>query len=239
VDDECAGARELPPDSPLVEKLQAEAPGSCLAVRLAKTHERDSDSEPLLVCDLCASLGGRSTCVPSLVGGEVIGSVLVQHAAPLAPRDQRRVAESVIQAAPVLGNLRNLALAQARALTDALKQINNVCGHEKGDEVLAAVAAVVSRTIRASDFAGRYGGEEFILLLPDTDGAGALVAAEHVRQAIADIVVGGLPHTITASFGVAALREDATEPALLLRATDRALYLAKAGGRNRVEYIPG
>jgi diguanylate cyclase (GGDEF)-like protein len=184
------------------------------------------------------------------------------------------VEESITQASPVLANLRNLALSQARAMTDGLtglpnrrsiedtlkrmaayaertatplgavlfdldhfKQINDLSGHEKGDEVLAAVGAVVSTTVRASDFVGRYGGEEFILLLPDTDRGDAIAIAEKVRVAIAEIDVAGVSRAISASFGVAAIPDDAAEPTLLVRAVDRALYLAKAQGRNRVETL--
>jgi two-component system, cell cycle response regulator len=118
---------------------------------------------------------------------------------------------------------------------DHFKQINDLFGHEKGDEVLAAVAAVIHSGVRASDFAGRHGGEEFILLLPDTDRSSACVIADKLRQSIAAIEVTGVSLPITASLGVAALPDDAAEPTLLLRAADRALYLAKAKGRNRVE----
>jgi diguanylate cyclase (GGDEF)-like protein len=265
---------ELPDDSPLAGQLQTAQPDSCLAVRLGKTHERNDEQEALLTCDLCGTTSGNSTCVPSLVGGEVIGSVLVQHRSSLEGPDRRRIEESMTQASPVLANLRNLALSQARALTDGLtglpnrravddtlkrmaahaertatsvgivlfdldhfKQINDLCGHEKGDEVLAAVGVVIASTLRASDFAGRFGGEEFILLLPDTDRDGAVVVAEKLRQAIAAIDVVGVSRPVTASLGVAAGPEDAAEPTLLLRAADRALYLAKAHGRNRVETL--
>jgi diguanylate cyclase (GGDEF)-like protein len=263
---------ELADGSPLVDRLTAAEPDSCLAVRLGRMHERIKGHEPLLTCELCGLTDGNSTCVPSLVGGEVIGSVLVQHPSPLDPVSKRRVEESMTQAAPVLANLRTLALSQARALTDGLtglpnrraiddalkrlaasagrtssplgavlldldhfKKINDLCGHEKGDEVLAAVGVVVATTLRASDFAGRYGGEEFIVLLPDTGREGAVVAAEKLRQAISAAEVTGVSRPITASLGVAAIPEDALEPTLLLRAADRALYLAKAKGRNRVE----
>jgi diguanylate cyclase (GGDEF)-like protein len=260
--------------SPLNDRLQAAQPDSCLAVRLGKTHERSVDQEPLLTCDLCGATNGNSTCAPSLVGGEVIGSVLVQHASPLDAWGKRRVEESMTQASPVLANLRNLALSQARALTDGLtglpnrravddtlkrmaahagrtssplgavlfdldhfKQINDLSGHEKGDEVLAAVGEAVTSNMRASDFAGRFGGEEFILLLPDTDREGAVIVAEKMRQAIAAVDVAGVSRAIRATFGVAALPDDAGEPTLLLRAADRALYLAKSRGRNRVETL--
>jgi diguanylate cyclase (GGDEF)-like protein len=261
-------------DSPLAAALQAAEPSSCLAVRLGKRHERNGDQAPLLTCEICGVAKDNSTCVPSLVGGEVIGSVLVQHPSPLDASGRRRVAESMTQASPVLANLRNLALSQTRALTDGLtglpnrrsiddtlkrmaahaertstsvaavlfdldhfKQINDLCGHEKGDEVLAAVGVVITGALRASDFAGRFGGEEFILVLPDTDRAGAVAVAEKFRVAIAAIEVTGVSRPITASFGVAAVAEDATEPTLLLRAADRALYRAKANGRNRIETL--
>jgi diguanylate cyclase (GGDEF)-like protein len=120
---------------------------------------------------------------------------------------------------------------------DHFKQINDLFGHEKGDEALAAVGAAIPSSLRASDFAGRFGGEEFALLLPDTDRAGAVAVADKLRQAIAAIDIASVSRPITASFGVAAIPEDAAEPTLLLRATDRALYLAKANGRNRIETI--
>jgi diguanylate cyclase (GGDEF)-like protein len=260
--------------SPLADRLKVAEPDSCLAVRLAKTHERSVDHKPLLTCELCGLIDGNSTCVPSLVGGEVIGSVLVQHASPLDVWGKRRVEESMTQASPVLANLRNLALSQSRALTDGLtglpnrraaddalkrmaahsgrtssplgtvlfdldhfKQINDLCGHEKGDEVLAAVGMAVLGNLRASDFAARFGGEEFILLLPDTDRDGAVTVAEKLRLAIAAVEVAGVSRPITATFGVAAMPEDADEPTLVLRAADRALYLAKSRGRNRVETL--
>jgi diguanylate cyclase (GGDEF)-like protein len=212
-----------------------------------------------------------STCVPSLVSGEVIGAVLVQHPSPLNEEERRRVDESMAQASPVLANLRNLALSESRALTDRLtglpnrrsiddtirrmaaqarrtdtpfatvlfdldhfKRINDLFGHEKGDEVLAAVGSVVATTLRASDFAGRHGGEEFIILLPNTDRDSAGTVAEKLRLAIAAIEVVGVSRSITASLGVAALPEDAAEPTFLLRAADRALYVAKARGRNQI-----
>jgi diguanylate cyclase (GGDEF)-like protein len=265
---------ELAEGSRLLDSLKAAEPDACLAIRLAKTHERSVDQKPLLMCDLCGKTDGNSTCVPSLVGGEVIGSVLVQHALPLDAWGKRRVEESMTQASPVLANLRNLALSQARALTDGLtglpnrrsaddtlkrmaahagrtssslgavlfdldhfKQVNDLCGHEKGDEVLAAVGLAVMGSLRASDFAARFGGEEFILLLPDTDRDGAVTVAEKLRVAIAAVEVTGVSRPITATLGVAALPEDADEPTLLLRAADRALYLAKSRGRNRVETL--
>ncbi len=120
---------------------------------------------------------------------------------------------------------------------DHFKQINDLFGHEKGDEVLSSVGVAVTSALRSSDFAGRHGGEEFILLLPDTDGEDAVMVAEKLRLATRRDRGARRPASITASFGVAAMPADGSEPSSLLRTADRALYLAKAGGRNRVETL--
>lgn len=120
---------------------------------------------------------------------------------------------------------------------DHFKQVNDIFGHEKGDEVLLSVGVAVTSTLRSSDFAARYGGEELILLLPDTDGETAVRVAEKMRLALASVDVPGVPRAITASFGVASMPDDGSEPSFLLRTADRALYLAKAGGRDRVETL--
>jgi diguanylate cyclase (GGDEF)-like protein len=118
---------------------------------------------------------------------------------------------------------------------DHFKQINDTYGHAAGDDVLAAVGAAMRATIRASDFVGRYGGEEFVILLPDTGREAAELAAEKLRSAIATTTVSGVTRPITASIGLAVLPDDAGESVALLRQADRALYAAKSNGRNRVE----
>ena len=116
---------------------------------------------------------------------------------------------------------------------DNFKQINDQFGHAKGDEVLAAVGVALRASLRASDFAGRFGGEEFLILLPETTLDGAFVTAENIRMAIAALVVPGTDHPITASLGIADLLQHAGSADRLLREADRALYSAKAAGRNR------
>ena len=211
-----------------------------------------------------------------MVGGQVIGSVLVEHDADLGETGERRLAESVAQAAPVLANLRNLALAERRAATDPLtglpnrravqdalkrmsahamrsgqplaaigldldrfKDINDRFGHEAGDTVLAHVGALLSTSVRASDVVGRLGGEEFVILAPDTDAAGAATLAENLRAALQREGVPGVEREVTASFGVAILPDHAQTGEALLRLADRAQYAAKAGGRNRVVVATG
>jgi diguanylate cyclase (GGDEF)-like protein len=101
------------------------------------------------------------------------------------------------------------------------------------------VSQALVGTLRASDFVGRQGGEEFVVLLPDTGLEGALVAAENVRVAIEALRVPGLERGVTASLGVAVYPEDSVDPDMLLRHADRALYAAKEAGRNRVEAAAG
>jgi diguanylate cyclase (GGDEF)-like protein len=121
---------------------------------------------------------------------------------------------------------------------DHFKQINDTHGHAAGDDVLAALGTTLKASLRASDFVGRYGGEEFVILLPDTGYAEAGTTAEKIRAAVAAITVSGVSRPITASIGLAVFPDDAHDSVSLLRNADRALYSAKSNGRNRVEAAP-
>jgi diguanylate cyclase (GGDEF)-like protein len=127
-------------------------------------------------------------------------------------------------------------LAVAFLDLDHFKQINDTFGHERGDEALAAVAEVMRETLRESDFVGRYGGEEFLLLLPDTDATAAHATAAAVRTAITRLSLPGLDRPITASVGIAILPTDSIDTETLVRSADRALYAAKSNGRDRIEF---
>jgi diguanylate cyclase (GGDEF)-like protein len=118
---------------------------------------------------------------------------------------------------------------------DRFKKLNDTFDHQVGDQALASVGATMRSGLRDNDFAGRSGGEEFAIVLPNTDAAGALAAADKLRQAIADITVPGLDLHLTASLGVAVYPEHALSTERLERLADAALYLAKRSGRNRVE----
>ncbi len=128
------------------------------------------------------------------------------------------------------------ALRHARPLTLALldvdhfKTINDSLGHERGDVVLAAVAAALSDVARAEDVLARLGGDEFALLMPETDEEQALAAVERARRAIAGIGLEGGP-TVTVSAGICGL-EHAGDPDSLVRLADGALYWGKAHGRD-------
>jgi diguanylate cyclase (GGDEF)-like protein len=116
---------------------------------------------------------------------------------------------------------------------DRFKFINDTHGHGVGDATLAAFSARLAGALRAPDRAYRYGGEEFCLLLADTDAAGARLLAERAREHLARPFEGAM-RALTASFGVTAWQPQDTLDTLFRRA-DRALYVAKGGGRNRVE----
>jgi diguanylate cyclase (GGDEF)-like protein len=116
---------------------------------------------------------------------------------------------------------------------DHFKAINDRYGHAHGDEVLAAVGAAIGSSLRASDFAGRFGGEEFLILLPETTLDAAYQVAEKIRATIASISIPGVDRDITASLGIAGLLDHANNATGLLREADRAQYGAKAAGRNR------
>jgi diguanylate cyclase (GGDEF)-like protein len=126
---------------------------------------------------------------------------------------------------------------------DHFKQINDRHGHRVGDEVLRQVAAAVRARLRASDVLGRVGGEEFALLLPATDLAGARRLAEGVRAAVEALKVpggDGKAVGVTVSVGVAVAASDAgLSPDQIYGQADTALYAAKYGGRNRVEVFAG
>lgn len=121
---------------------------------------------------------------------------------------------------------------------DHFKRVNDEHGHLAGDAVLLAAAGAITRSLRDSDVVGRYGGEEFALILPNTDLAGAREVAERCRASVASsrAPTGGGTVGVTASMGIASYpAADIDTVDDLLRAADQALYRAKAAGRDRVE----
>jgi len=118
---------------------------------------------------------------------------------------------------------------------DHFKSINDTFGHAAGDETLRAIAAILRVETRRSDLAVRYGGEEFVVLMPATDGDEALAVAEGLRQSISSQAKSSQP--VTASFGVAtATLMHGFGIDALVDAADQALYCSKSRGRNRVTH---
>ncbi|MCC6501636.1 MAG: GGDEF domain-containing protein [Deltaproteobacteria bacterium] len=115
---------------------------------------------------------------------------------------------------------------------DDFKRVNDTFGHNAGDSVLISISDIVRKHIRETSYLFRWGGEEFVLLLPEADLEGALTQAERIRQEIAELVFAQAD-SVTASFGLAQYRENDTADSFLKRA-DEAMYKAKSGGKNRV-----
>jgi two-component system, cell cycle response regulator len=142
-----------------------------------------------------------------------------------------------------VGTLVDQAIARGKPLSvlildiDYFKSINDTHGHDAGDDVLQDFAIRIRKSIRGIDLACRYGGEEFVVVMPETDMAVATMVAERLRRRIASepfpIQKGARTVEVTISIGIAALGPDDTAAAVIKRA-DQALYRAKRDGRNRV-----
>lgn len=119
---------------------------------------------------------------------------------------------------------------------DHFKHVNDTYGHQAGDKVIEQLAQLLREHARESDVAGRYGGEEFGVVLSDTDRAGARIFAERLRQAVEHLLVqyNGQDIRFTISLGVADLSAPANDHAELIARADQALYTSKKTGRNRV-----
>jgi diguanylate cyclase (GGDEF)-like protein len=118
---------------------------------------------------------------------------------------------------------------------DRFKSVNDTHGHPVGDLVLRGVARVLAGEARGTDVVARYGGEEFALVMPETDGEGAVAIAERIRKRLeeATFPTESGPLRVTISLGVATYPEDGTDKARLVEVADACLYHAKRTGRNR------
>jgi diguanylate cyclase (GGDEF)-like protein len=120
---------------------------------------------------------------------------------------------------------------------DHFKAVNDQHGHQAGDSVLQAFVKRAVESLRQSDVIGRLGGEEFAVMMPETDRAAAIAAAERLREHVAErpLIIEHEIMTVTVSVGVASFRADDRSLDTFLNRADAALYRAKNGGRNRVE----
>jgi diguanylate cyclase (GGDEF)-like protein len=127
------------------------------------------------------------------------------------------------------------ALACLMLDLDHFKTFNDTYGHQFGDKVLHRIARVISEKCRTNDYLGRYGGEEFLIILPATGIDGAITFAERVRLAVAETSLDQDEERITVSIGVAQWHDGEGSANNVVGQADRALLKAKAAGRNRVE----
>jgi len=120
---------------------------------------------------------------------------------------------------------------------DGFKTINDAYGHQAGDAVLGRFATIIEGAVRPTDVVGRYGGDEFAVVVPRASRIGGLAIAERIREALATQWVAGAPGwppPVTTSIGLAVFPDDAPAQAELIRAADHAVYAAKEAGGNGV-----
>jgi diguanylate cyclase (GGDEF)-like protein len=153
---------------------------------------------------------------------------------PLTGLANRRFAVERLHDEALRAQRRQSVFSLVLADLDDFKRVNDAHGHACGDEVLVRFSGILSSSVRALDVAARWGGEEFLLLLPGTDAAGAVNVAEKVRARLQELEVlwQDAPVRLTATLGVAVCRDGDAEACL--RAADAALYAGKAAGRNVV-----
>jgi diguanylate cyclase (GGDEF)-like protein len=187
----------------------------------------------------------------------VISLILLAYIASTVGREQRRAREAAIslsQFDPLTGiynrsyffnvldrEIRRAARTGSRFAVlmldlDDLKPVNDMLGHQQGDALLRAVTDVIRRDIRSTDVAARYGGDEFVVLLSDTEPEGAHVVAEKLRGDIASLSVGAAdrPARTSASIGLVSYPDDGTTAEMLIADVDKAMYESKRRGKNQI-----
>ncbi len=156
---------------------------------------------------------------------------------PLTGLRNRRYVDEILNIEVLRARRYDTPLTVLMADLDNFKQVNDAHGHPAGDAVLRGVADVLRASLRATDVGGRYGGEEFIVVMAQNDPEGAHRLAERWRAAVESTpfeIPGGGTVEVTISIGVAGVTGPKGEGAELVAAADAALYVAKQGGRNRV-----
>jgi diguanylate cyclase (GGDEF)-like protein len=193
----------------------------------------------------------------ALIGFQVVALVLLAYVGTVAGREQRRAREAALRLArydPLTGLYnrahffasmeRELRLAERAGRgfavlmldLDGLKPVNDTFGHHYGDRLLQGVTEVIQHSVRATDTPARYGGDEFVILLPDTDAGGAYVVGEKLRKDIAALSIRVNDRSVrtSVSVGLVAYPEDGATVEELMAAVDAALYEAKRSGKDRI-----
>ena len=157
---------------------------------------------------------------------------------PLTGMNNRRGLHHLIQTVIPSSNRKNICFSIATIDIDFFKKINDTYGHDKGDIVLKEFSHIIKTTCRNSDISARFGGEEFVIVLPDTNKDISIAIAEKLRKKIeqSTLLLNDTSLNVTASFGVSTSCSEINIDNLLKDA-DKALYKAKANGRNRVVHI--
>ncbi len=205
--------------------------------------------------------GGLPPTTVAIVGINITALILLAYVAMVIAREQRRARDAAIRLSTIdnltgLFNRTFFFAAVEREIArsarsgrgfcllmmdlDELKLINDQHGHFFGDRVLRGVGAVIRSGGRRIDTAARYGGDEFVVLLPETDSSGAFVLAEKIRLGVADlrVDVAGSPIQPSISIGVVSYPEDGRTSDELMITADTSMYRSKRAGKNRVTGVP-
>lgn len=190
-----------------------------------------------LARELVRELGGPEAATAAPVSANVSAVDIdslerLASADPLTGLANRRGGEKDIAAEISRARRQNTPLSCVLLDIDHFKEVNDTFGHQAGDYVLREISALLRRTVRAYDVLVRWGGEEFLVVLPGVDHEQALKLAERIRHAVEHMPLAGIG-SVTTSVGVAALGNDYSFDAMFA-AADRRLYSAKASGRNTV-----
>jgi diguanylate cyclase (GGDEF)-like protein len=157
---------------------------------------------------------------------------------PLTGLFNRRYMDEILQRELLISRRKSVSLSCIMLDIDHFKKVNDTFGHEAGDTVLRSLASHLKLSVRETDWAFRFGGEELVVILPDCSKRDAALGAEKIRQSISALVMRHNTQAIgqiTASFGVATFPEDAGDAESLIDAADKAMYHAKKAGRNQVQ----
>lgn len=204
--------------------LEKQALGSITLFRSSAFRANDIETIENLLCALIYPLRNALT---------YLRAVEMASRDPLTGASNRRAMDQALSREVDLARRQGTPLSLLIVDIDHFKLFNDSHGHAFGDDVLVAVAQSIANTIRRSDLLYRFGGEEFVILTSHTDGEGANLLAERIRENIAAIrSVRSRSIEVTASVGIARLKQNEDEQGLFERA-DAALYQAKQSGRNR------
>jgi diguanylate cyclase (GGDEF)-like protein len=204
---------------------------------------------------LLGSPTGLSPTGIATVGINLTALILLAYVAMVIAREQRRARDAAIRLSTVdpltsLFNRTFFFAAVEREIArsarsgrgfcllmmdlDELKAINDQQGHHVGDRVLRSVGDVIREGVRRIDIAARYGGDEFVVLLPETESSGAYVVAEKIRMGVAELDVPGTDMKTSLSVGVVSYPDDGRTSDELMISADQAMYASKRSGKNRV-----
>jgi two-component system cell cycle response regulator len=240
-----------------LERLRAHEPDVVLVGHSGATAMLDASPVPVIVLSGSSSAeeraallsAGAAACLPDpLDPVELEGYIQValrfrrlerlSHTDPVTGLGNRRHGEQELAQLVVRSSRHGHALGLVLVDLDGFKAINDTHGHAVGDRALREVAMRMAACLRGSDTLARWGGEEFVVLLPDTESSGVGLTAERLRRAVAadPFPVEGAAIALTISVGWADWRGE--DPGEFLLRADRALYEAKTAGRNAVRPLP-